>query len=312
MSFLSTIFFVISPSLAGVVKPTLVEASSTLPAAEGVNYAPKQVSDSKQSTVWVEGEKDSSGVGTTLTLSLGEAKTIAAIRIWNGNWYSHDFWVRHNRVKDVELAFSDGSKQVFTLTDEKTPELITLEQPVTTESVRLRIKSIYRGSTFNDTVISEIQLLDGEPDAALEVMAWTDSTHLPEDRDGSYEPPNMWDGILDSMWCESAEGDGTGEWIEFEFSGMHRISELRLVNGNAYDLMWWMKSNRVTKAELAFSDGSKQDIAVKNSIREQTIEFSPVRTRSVRLTVTGVKQGKEAVNDPSYDCVCISEAAFIP
>ena len=87
---------------------------------------------------------------------------------------------------------------------------------------------------------------------------------------------------------------------------------MRLVNGNAYDLMWWMKSNRVTKAELSFSDGSKQTVDVKNSIREQVIALSPVNTKSVRFTVTGVKQGKEAPTDPAYDCVCISEAAFMP
>ena len=144
------------------------------------------------------------------------------------------------------------------------------------------------------------------------MTAWKDSTHLPEDGDGSYEPPNMWDGVVDSMWCESAEGDGTGEWVEFDFGSAQQVSKMRLGNGNGYDLMWWMKSNRVTQAQLAFSDGSKQDIVVKNSIREQTIEFSPVRTRSVRLTVTGVKQGKEAVTDPSFDCVCISEAVFSP
>lgn len=312
MSFLLTSFFVTSSALAGVVKPTLVEASSTLEPGEGVNYAPKQLVDSKQSTIWVEGAKDSSGVGTTVTMTLAGPQTLAAFRIWNGNWYNQANWQRHNRVKDLEVTFSDGSKEVFTLADEKIPELVTFKKPVTTDSIRLRIKSIHRGSAFNDTVISEIQLLDGEPDAALKVLAWADSTHLPEDGDGSYEPPNMWDGVLDSSWCESAEGDGTGEWVEFEFGGTQTISSMRLVNGYAYDMMSWMKSNRVTKAELAFSDGSKQLVDVKNTFREQVISLSPVNTKSVRLTVTGVKQGKEAVNNPVYDCVCISEAAFIP
>ncbi|MEE2751631.1 MAG: discoidin domain-containing protein [Myxococcota bacterium] len=312
MSVLLSSLLVTSSAFAGVIKPTLVEASSTLPATAGVSYSPKQITDAKQSTVWVEGEKDSSGVGTTVTMTLAGAQTVSALRVWNGNWYSHDFWQRHNRVKDLEVTFSDGTKEVFTLTDEKLPETITFKKPISTESVRLRIKSNYRGSTINDTVISEVQWLDGKPDAALTVTNWKDSTHLPEDGDGSYEPPNMWDGVLDSMWCESAEGDGTGEWIEFEFGGTQTISSLRLVNGNAYDLMWWMKSNRVTQAELAFSDGSKQSVEVKNSIREQVISLSPVRTKSVRLTVTGVKQGKEALNDPAYDCVCISEAAFMP
>ena len=303
---------VLSSAMAAVVKPAVIEASSTLPAADGVTYEARHLTASKQSTVWVEGDENGSGIGTHVTLSFMEAQEVAAIRIWNGNWYTHDFWVRHNRVKDLEITFSDGAKETITLKDEKVPELVLLAKPVTTTSVRLRIKSIYRGSTFNDTVLSEVQLLDSEPEKKLKVEAWKDSTHLPEDGDGSYEPPNMWDGVLDSMWCESAEGDGTGEWVEFDFGKSQRVSSVQLVNGNAYDLMWWMKSNRVTKAQLAFSDGSKQDIVVKNSIREQTVGFEPVNTKSVRLTVTGVKQGKEALNNPAYDCVCISEAAFLP
>jgi hypothetical protein len=306
------LFLVVTTALAAVVKPAAIEASSTLAAAEGVSYDARHLMDSKQSTVWVEGVEGASGIGTTLTLSFLAPTEVVALRIWNGNWYTQDFWTRHNRVKDMEITFSDGSKETVTLKDEKVPELVTLAKPVTTTSIRLRIKSIYRGSTFNDTVISEIQVLDGTPEILLKVKSWKDSTHLPEDGDGSYEPPNMWDGVLDSMWCESAEGDGMGEWVEFYFGSLQQVSSLRLVNGNAYDLLWWMKSNRITKAKLSFSDGSKQDIVVKNSIREQTIEFSPVRTSSVRLTVTGVKQGKEALNDPAYDCVCISEAVFIP
>ena len=97
-------------------------------------------------------------------------------------------------------------------------------------------------------MISELRLLDNSEDAHHPVTAWEDSSHLPADGDGTYEAPNLWDGILDSMWCEGVEGDGNGQWIEFDFGQARRLSKLRMVNGNAYSLMWWMKSNRVLSA----------------------------------------------------------------
>ena len=306
------LFFGLSASVtwAGSVKPTAVSASSTLPTTQGVNYGPQNVMDGKQSTVWCEGDESGSGLGTTFTVELGEEKEITGLKIWNGNWYSQDFWTRHNRINNLEIAFSDGSKESFSLKNEQVAEVITFESTKRTSSLRLRIRSVHQGSTFDDTVISELRVLNSSPENQLKVAKWSDSSHLPTDSDGSYEPPNLWDGILDSMWCEGVEGDGNGEWIEFDFGQARSISKLNLVNGNAYNLMWWMKSNRMLTAQLEFSNGSSQEIAVKNSIREQTISLDPVTASKVRMKVTSVKQGNMAKKDPDFDCVCLSEATF--
>ena len=85
---------------------------------------------------------------------------------------------------------------------------------------------------------------------------------------------------------------------------------MHVVNGNAYGLMWWMKSNRVLTGRLEFSNGSSQEVALKNSIREQVVEFDPVTASKVRFQITSVKQGNMAAKDPAYDCVCLSELKF--
>lgn len=302
--------FSVSTAWAGNVKLTSVSASSTLPTTEGVNYGPQNVMDGKQSTVWCEGDESGSGLGSTLTLELGSEQEITGLKIWNGNWYSQDFWTRHNRINNLEIAFSDGSKESFSLKNERVAETIVFSGEKRTSSLRLRIRSVHQGSTFDDTVISELRVLNSVADGHLDVATWTDSSHLPADSDGTYEPPNLWDGIVDSMWCEGAEGDGNGEWVEFDFGQAQSISKLKLVNGNAYNLMWWMKSNRVLTAQLDFSNGSSQEVAIKNSIREQTINLSPVTASKVRMRVTSVKQGNMAKKDADFDCVCLSEAIF--
>ncbi len=302
--------FISSSAFAGTITPASVTSSSSLPTTEGVTYGPANLVDGKQSNVWCEGDTSGSGLGTTITIDLGSEQSVSGLKIWNGNWYSQDFWERHNRVNNLEVAFSDGTKQSFSLKDERLPEVIEFDGNKRTSSLRLRVRSVHQGTTFDDTVISEIRVLNDDPDPHVRVASWEDSSHLPADSDGSYEPPNLWDGILDSMWCEGVEGDGNGEWVEFDLGQARSISKMRVVNGNAYGLMWWMKSNRVLTAQLQFSNGSSQEVALKNSIREQVIEFDPVSASKVRFQVTSVKRGNMATKDAAYDCVCLSELTF--
>lgn len=292
------------PAEAKPVKAGSLTASSSYPDEEGVSYDVKHIGDRKQSTVWVEGEKGS-GLGSWVQLDLNEATTLTGLRIWNGNWFSQDFWTRHNRMKDIEIEFSDGTKIEMTLKDEMKPEEIRFPKPTSTSSVKIRFKTVYSGSTFNDTCVSEIQLLDAAPEDFVVPTSYAASSTYPSDADGNYEPMNLADGLMDSMWCEgSKDGDGTGEWLEFNFGGPRSISKLRLNNGNAFSLNDNAKANRATGATLLFDDGSTQEIKLKPMMSTQTVEFAAKTTSKVRLTFTGVAKGTE------YNDLCISEAAF--
>jgi len=131
------------------------------------------------------------------------------------------------------------------------------------------------------------------------------STTLAADNDGDYEPKNVSDGIVDSMWCEgSSDGDGAGEWLEFDFGTARAVSSMSMVNGIGTSLPFWMKGNRATAATLTFSDGSTEEITIKNSMLPQTVSFPSHQTKSVKMMFTGIAKGKE------YNDLCISEAYF--
>jgi hypothetical protein len=300
-----------TPVDAAPIKPVSASASSTLPGEPGVSYAAANAMDRKQSTVWVEGDTAGNGLGTTLEFDLGGTYTVTELHVWNGNWYTFDFWNRHNRVKELIITFSDGSKETHVLKDEMVMQVLKLKKPVSTSSVTLKINQVYRGTTFPDTVISEVVIYDDQPSNVVTPVAFRDSSHLEADADGSYEASNVGDLVLDSMWCEAASGNGLGEWIEIDFGKPVQITKMSLVNGNAYGLSYWMKSNRVTGLELSFSNGSTQTVTVKNVMLPQLIALEPVTTTKVKLKVTGVHPGKDAATDEAYDCVCISEAAFL-
>ncbi|RME22349.1 MAG: hypothetical protein D6798_16035 [Deltaproteobacteria bacterium] len=281
-------------------------ASSTYPPQEGTSYEARNLYDRKVATAWFEGD-DGSGLGAWVELDLGGPHTLTGLRIWNGYWLTWDMWQRNNRVKNLEVETADGQEFSFELTDEMKPEDIRFPKAVTTDRLKLRIKGIHKGNTFNDTAISEIQVLDDQPPEFVVPTGFQASSTYPEDGDGDYEAENLADGILDSMWCEGdKEGDGTGQWVQEDFGAPTRVSKLVIYNGNAFSFSSFMKANSATAATLTFSDGSTESIAIKPSMMKQTISFTPHTTSSVRITFDTVRRGKE------FNDLCISEAVFLP
>ncbi len=296
----------LAPAEAAVVKPTTWSASSSAPGSDGVSYDIANVADARQSSPWVEGD-EGSGLGSWVLADFGGEKTITGFTVWAGVWYTQEYWGRYNRPKTLLVEFSDGTTQEVTLADEFKPQTITFNAPKKTTSVKMKVKGIHTGNTFNDTGLSEVVFHDGAPSAYLPVKSYKTSSTFPPDGDGNYEPVNTADGILDSMWCEGNKtGDGTSEWFEVDLGASQEVSRLVLRNGNAYSFSYFMKSNRATAATLTFSDGSSETIAVKDSISEQTVTFPSHATSKVRVTFTSVKKGSE------FNDLCISEAYLLP
>ena len=290
---------------AARVSPSASSASSVYPDEGGVSYDASKVSDGKVATAWVEGDAGS-GLNSWVQLDLGGEKRIQRIKAWAGLWSSGDYWKRANRPKEIQFEYSDGSKDIFNLKDEMTAQEFTLPQVRTTRFVKARLRGIYDGTTWLDTAISELQVFDATADIATPIIrAVLASSTLKADADSSYAGLHTVDGIVDSMWCEgNKEGDGTKEWLEFQFSAPHSVSHLTLINGIGTSMPVWMKANRATAATLTFADGSSAPIAIKNSVMSQSIEFPAKNTTKVRVTFDTVVKGKE------YNDLCISEASF--
>jgi hypothetical protein len=302
---MSISFLFVASALAATVKPASVEASSYLVSKDGEPYEGKRVTDGKLDNVWLEGA-DSSGLGSWVKIDLGGEKTITGLKIWNGYWITADFWSRHNRAKDIEVEFSDGEKQAFVLADEMKADRVRFSSPKSTSSIKVKFKSVYRGSTFNDTGFSEIQVMDGSPSPFVVPSSYTASSVLVDDGT-NYAPEQLADGLVDSLWCEgNPEGDGTGESITFDFGQTTMVSKLKMHNGSAGSFKAFMAANRAKAGKLSFSDGTSLDISIKTSLMEQTISFPAKSTAKVTLTFTGVVKGS------SYNDLCIAEARFLP
>lgn len=306
LSVLILTFAISNPALAGRLKVKKVTASSTLPEAMGVSYAPQQAVDGKVSTYWAEGEA-SAGMGDWIAFDFGKDVTLTKIVLYSGNWDSHEFFKRYNRLKRIQVKFSDRSSLHLDVEDKMERQVLTLPKPVKTRMVRMVLKDIYAGSTFNDTCLAEAQFYDDKPSELVTDVKATATSVLPPDSAGSYGADKLLDGIEDLIWCEGKKnGPGVGESISMVLPSERAIKELRILNGVAHSEKVYKKNNRVTRLKVELSGGETLEAPVEDQFGEyQTIALEGKKTTAIKLTILDTVAGTK------FNDTCMSEIQIV-
>jgi len=124
------------------------------------NYGPNLVLDGLCDTAWNSEGSD----GKWIKLSFAQTVKLCKIGIIPGydkvrNDSYGDRWYINNRVKSGTLVFSDGGREKIAF-DNKMREMqyFELDPPVNTSFVKLEIDTVYRGTRFDDTCISEVEV----------------------------------------------------------------------------------------------------------------------------------------------------------
>lgn len=141
-----------------------VEASSSLQGE--LSYHPDCIRDGRLSTAWVEGSSGD-GEGEWIEITFGKPEHITGIIIVNGYVQSEEFYRANNRIRDLNIqAISDADTLVYdvTLCDQSfkegqkpVGELLPVSKNM--RKCRFKINSVYKGSRYHDTCISEIMFL---------------------------------------------------------------------------------------------------------------------------------------------------------
>jgi len=121
-------------------------------------YSPEQAMDGNPKTAWVEGVQGN-GTGEWIQVSSNETQKVSALKMMIGFNKTEDLYYRNNRPKEILIVFDDGSAISEKLSDEHYYgyQYIYFKEPVFTKSVRIEILSIYPGSEYHSTCISEIE-----------------------------------------------------------------------------------------------------------------------------------------------------------
>jgi hypothetical protein len=163
-----------------------VTATSTLPSSRE-EWTASRAADSKLATGWIEGATDS-GIGESVTLSLGRHRQIRLVRVVPGCAASPESWEQHNRLLKFSLVFEKGTvvmvnrrgttaemdSQVEAHEDFVLPgvgfgtqTLVFLSKPVESSWVKLTVEEVERGGgEADETCISEISVHEALVDRA--------------------------------------------------------------------------------------------------------------------------------------------------
>jgi len=166
--------------------PDGVTASSTLPSSQE-EWLASRAADSKLATGWIEGSTDS-GIGESVTLSLGRPRNVRMVRVVPGCAASAESWEKHNRIKKFSLVFEGGTvvmvdrRGITAEMDSQieahedfilpgvgfgTQTLVFLSKPVKSSWVKVTIEEVERGSgEADETCISEISVHEALGDRA--------------------------------------------------------------------------------------------------------------------------------------------------
>ncbi|MEN0064639.1 MAG: hypothetical protein AAGA48_20995 [Myxococcota bacterium] len=288
---------------AAPVKIAGAEAKSFY-SEKGSTYLPGNVHD-RSTQPWFEGEPGS-GVGSWVKVDLGGEHTVTTIKMWAGDWTSHTYWSRANRPKMVEVKYSDGSTEIWELTDEWKVQTFTPKTPKKTSSIRFKINALYSGTAFPDAAISEIQIFDDQPGKTVTVKTASASSEFPSDDEGMYDALQAADGVKDTMWCEGdKETEGLGQWVEFQLAEATTISSMKVCPGMCASLAIHKTGNMPSQMTVDFGDGSTQKIELKDLPLDQPIRFeAPHKTDKVKLTIDAVRKGTK------FNDTCLSDVTF--
>jgi hypothetical protein len=133
----------------------LVTATSTLPSvtSQGLSYYPTNTVDGDSATAWSEGDAGA-GEGESITWRFGKRIMLQRIDIVNGYQKSPSHFAENSRVREALLRTEAGDFRVV-LRDIPWPQRIRRSFG-NTSFVTLEIKSVYSGSRYEDTLITEV------------------------------------------------------------------------------------------------------------------------------------------------------------
>jgi hypothetical protein len=129
------------------------------------NYHPYYIIDDDPNTTWVEGA-NGDGIGEKVVLNYLNQIKVDALSIYMRNGYqkNKELFQQNNRLKEIKVNFINEinsysvSSFNFTLEDCLGYQEITINRPITFNKIEIIIVSVYKGSLYQDTCLSDLRV----------------------------------------------------------------------------------------------------------------------------------------------------------
>ncbi len=328
MTFRTVLFTAATTALiAGIAgaKPIPVTAVTASASAEreGYTFGPDYMADDRIYTFWVAGGQGG-GLNDNLKFTFDGTHTITGMEIWNGCQVNRDTFDANGRVTKMTLKIGFGDDVAIEIADQFGKQVIRFEEPISGNNVRMFLKGLASGKSWNAIAITEIRFLDDDPEEYLTGLSASASS---EPEGGDYSPNNAVDGFVDSCWCEgvkgagedseerkktgqpertsmsatksfSQEGAGVGEWIKVDLGGKRSVSRIGIVIGDAYDSASFRAASRPARLQANFSDGSSETWSLDDTSDWQYLDVGGKNISWAKFTIDEATLGKR-YNDTS-------------
>ena len=133
-------------------------ATSEIKQASGVSNDPLLAFDNNTDTNWEEGV-DGSGIGESITANFKyENEKVRCIAPKLGNWKSGKYYYGNNRPSKLTITLDDLSFQMD-FPDSWEEFYVMLNHPFKASSIQVRIDDVHKGTSWDDTCITDIRVL---------------------------------------------------------------------------------------------------------------------------------------------------------
>lgn len=158
-------------------------------------------------------------------------------------------------------------------------------------------------STFLCAASSAAPLLLGEAYDAHASSELADPHH-------TYAPSRLAAPSLETAWCEGAEGNGVGEWIELNLANPFVAKEgfvLEILPGYVKNNALYLSNGRPQELAIAINDtllDAPIKLADESKIQSYRLNWSGKPVKSIRLKILSVYPGTQ------YQDTCITDIAI--
>lgn len=122
-----------------------------------MEHTADRVIDGSLDTAWAEGVPGY-GVGQSITLVFDGEYQVSGLQIWAGYHKSEDLFYKNARPQQIRVILTGGMEMTYSLQDVMGKQTLYFDTPAVTDAVTILIDSVYPGTVYEDTVISEISL----------------------------------------------------------------------------------------------------------------------------------------------------------
>ena len=144
-------------------KPRVIESWSSMGASSFLHeneneHAAGDAFDEDDSTAWIEGV-EGQGVGEDWYMRWNQTCLVKGIKIKAGYQKDEDTYYKNSRPKMISLDFSRGMgrQQKYVLDDVDGEQIIRFEKPEKFSEISIIIESVYEGSEYDNTCITEVE-----------------------------------------------------------------------------------------------------------------------------------------------------------